>query len=496
MAGQYDIAIVGAGITGCAIARQLARYELSICVIEAENDIALGATKANGGLVHAGYDPAPGTVKAQVNARGCALYTHWSEELGFLFRRTGSMVLGFCEQDRAELERLRANGIANGVPELEIIGPARIRELEPRANADATCALWCPSTGYVDPFDVAIACAENAAANGVAFIRSAPVQSIELLNRTALPQMSGSPLAQQPDRFSISTPRGTVRAKILINAAGNGAGAISRMAGGESFDIVWRQGNIAVLDKEPRAIMPLYPVPTPISKGVIVTGTVHNNTVITATAAMREPGDTDTYAKDVEALLSGARKLVPDLDTRRIVRTFAGGRAVIERLNDFMIGPSTLAPGLFQAAGIQSPGVASAPAVAERMERALREAGIPLTPRADWKPMRTPPEDFDRSSLERQEELIESDPSWGRIVCRCETVPEAEIVAAIKRVPGAVSVEGVKRRCRAGMGRCQAGFCQSRVLGILARELRCAPEDVPLEDAGSWIVDGNVKEGR
>lgn len=324
MAETFDIVIVGAGITGCAIARQLARFDLSTCVVEAANDIALGASKANGGLVHAGYDPAPGTVKAQVNARGCELYGTWSQELGFLFRRTGSMVLGFNDDDRGHLEKLRQNGLANGVPELSIIGPERIHELEPRASAQATCALWCPSTGYVDPFEVAIAALENAVANGVTFMRSAPVEAIEV---------AGSD--DETARFTLATPAGDVRCRYLINAAGNGAANISHMAGAEEFQMVWRQGNIAVLDKEPRALMPLYPVPTPISKGVIVTGTVHGNTVITATAAVREPGDTQTYAGDVNALLTGARKLVPDLDTRRVVRAFAGGRPVIQGTNDF-----------------------------------------------------------------------------------------------------------------------------------------------------------------
>ena len=257
--------------------------------------------------------------------------------------------------------------------------------------------------------------------------------------------------------------------------------------------MVWRQGNIVVLDKEPRALMPLYPVPTPVSKGVIVTGTVHGNTVITATAAVREPGDTQTYASDVNTLLTGARKLVPDLDTRRVVRAFAGGRPVIQGTNDFFIGQSAVVPGLFQAAGIQSPGVASAPAIAERMEHVMREAGVELHERADWNPIRRAPDDFDRAPLARKEELIESDPAWGQIVCRCETVPEAEIVAAIRRRPGAVSVEGIKRRCRAGMGRCQSGFCQSRVVAILARELGCDPSEVLLEDAGSWLVEGPLK---
>ena len=298
MTETFDIAIVGAGITGCAIARQLARYDLSICVVEAANDIALGASKANGGLVHAGYDPAPGTVKAQVNARGCELYGTWAQELGFLFRRTGSMVLGFNDEDRAHLEKLRQNGLANGVPELSIIGPERIHELEPRASADAACALWCPSTGFVDPFEVAIAALENAVANGVTFMRSAPVEAIEV---------AGGEATDGAVRFTLATPAGDVHCRYLINAAGNGAADISHMAGAEEFQMVWRQGNIVVLDKEPRALMPLYPVPTPVSKGVIVTGTVHGNTVITATAAVREPGDTQTYADDVNALLTGAQ---------------------------------------------------------------------------------------------------------------------------------------------------------------------------------------------
>lgn len=481
MTETFDIAIVGAGITGCAIARQLARFDLSICVVEAANDIALGASKANGGLVHAGYDPAPGTVKSQVNARGCELYGTWAQELGFLFCRTGSMVLGFNDEDRAQLEQLRSNGLANGVPELSIIDPDSIHELEPRASAQATCALWCPSTGYVDPFEVAIAALENAVANGVTFMRSAAVEAIEVAG-------SGDDA-----RFTLTTPAGNVRCRYLINAAGNGTADISHMAGAEEFQMVWRQGNIVVLDKEPSALMPLYPVPTPVSKGVIVTGTVHGNTVITATAAMREPGDTQTYASDVNALLTGARKLVPDLDTRRVVRAFAGGRPVIQGTNDFFIGQSAVVPGLFQAAGIQSPGVASAPAIAERMELVMREAGVELHERADWNPIRRAPDDFDRAPLAHKEELIESNPAWGQIVCRCETVPEAEIVAAIRRQPGAVSVEGVKRRCRAGMGRCQSGFCQSRVVAILARELGCDPSEVLLEDTGSWLVEGPLK---
>ena len=419
MTETFDIAIVGAGITGCAIARQLARYDLSICVIEAANDIALGASKANGGLVHAGYDPAPGTVKAQVNARGCELYGTWAQELGFLFCRTGSMVLGFNDEDRAHLKKLRQNGLANGVPELSIIGPERIHELEPRASAKATCALWCPSTGFVDPFEVAIAALENAVANGVTFMRSAPVEAIEVASSHDEDAAADS---KDRARFTLVTPAGDVRCRYLINAAGNGAADISH-ARAEEFQMVWRQGNIVVLDKEPRTLMPLYPVPTPVSKGVIVTGTVHGNTVITATAAVREPGDTQTYASDVGALLSGARKLVPDLDTRRVVRAFAGGRPVIQGTNDFFIGQSAVVQGLFQAAGIQSPGVASAPAIAERMEHVMREAGVALRERADWDPIRRAPDDFDRARLRARKSSLSPTPRGDRSSAAAKRCP-------------------------------------------------------------------------
>lgn len=341
-----DIAIVGGGIIGCAIARELSRYSLRALVVEAANDIACGTTKANGGLIHSGYDPAPGTMKSKVNARGNKLYSAWSKELGFEFKRTGSMVLAFTQSDCAHLQTLLENGRANGVDGLQIIGPKRIHELEPQASPEAIQALYCPHTGIVDPFDVAIAAAENAAANGVEFLLNAPVRCIE----------------QQNDSFVLHTPKGNISAKWLINAAGCYADTISNMAGGEHFAIGWRQGNLLVLDKNATAesIMPIYPVPTPTTKGVVVIGTVHGNVLIGSTAVMREKGDLSCYATDIDELMAGATKLVPSLDVRSSIRQFAGGRAVITDTNDFFIGQSKLQPRLFQAAGIQSPGVASA----------------------------------------------------------------------------------------------------------------------------------------
>lgn len=474
-----DIAIVGGGIIGCAIARELSRYSLQTVVIEAANDIACGTTKANGGLIHSGYDPAPGTMKSKVNARGNKLYSAWSKELGFKFKRTGSMVLAFTQSDCEHLQTLLENGHANGVEGLEIVGPERIHELEPQASLDAIQALYCPHTGIVDPFDVAIAAAENAAANGVELLFNAPVQEI----------------SQTDDGFVLYTPKGDISSSWVINAAGCYADTISDMAGGEHFEIGWRQGNLLVLDKNATAesIMPIYPVPTPTTKGVVVMGTVHGNILIGSTAVMREKGDLSCYADDIDELMTGAIKLVPSLNVRSSIRQFAGGRAVITDTNDFFIGQSKIQPRLFQAAGIQSPGVASAPAIAEHMVECLRDGGVPLVENPDFDPVRHAPEDFDIATTEHQDKLIQSDPAWGRIVCRCETVPEAQIVAAIHRTPGATSVEGVKRRCRAGMGRCQSGFCQSRVVDILSRELGIAPAKVLLENPGSEIVLGPVK---
>ncbi len=474
-----DVVIVGAGIIGCAIARELSRYQLQIAVVEAANDIACGTTKANGGLVHSGYDPMPGTMKARVNAKGNRLYTRWSDELGFDFKRTGSMVLAFSEDESAHLATLLQNGRSNGVEGLEIVGPERIRELEPQASPEAIQALYCPHTGIVDPFEVALAAAENAAANGVIFHFNTPVNAIEKTDAG----------------FILHTQEKSFRAKWIVNAAGCYADTISHMAHAETFDMTWRQGNLIVLDKNAtsRPIMPIYPVPTPTTKGVVVMGTVHGNILIGSTAVIREKGDLSCYAADIEELTKGAKKLVPSLNVQKSIRQFAGGRAVIADTNDFFIGQSKIEPNLYQAAGIQSPGVASAPAIAEQIVHEMKNAGIPLEIDPGFNPIREPPKDFDTLSYSEKTKLIQEDASWGRIVCRCETVPEAEIVKTIRRVPGATSVEGVKRRCRAGMGRCQSGFCQSRVVDILARELGIARNEVLLENYGSQIVLGPVK---
>lgn len=479
---RYDVAVIGGGIIGCAILRELTKLNLSCVLLEAKPDVGAGTTKANGGLIHSGYDPTPGTVKSQVNALGNRLYPQLARELGFSFRQTGSMVLGFSEQDLVHLRKLAANGLANGVEGLQIVGQERIHELEPQASTEATCALWCPHTGFVDPFEVTEALAENAVHNGAVVHLDAPVVDV----------------AREEGGFEVLTPNETVQATWLVNAAGAHADDVARMAGDNTLRIAWRQGNLLVLDKNcgVHDIMPLYPVPTPTTKGVVVIGTVHGNVIIGSTAVMRNKDDCDCYAADINELLAGARKLAPALDPRKVIREFAGGRAVMADTNDFHISASSTVPGLVNVAGIQSPGVASAPAIARRVVAIMGGLGMSLAPRPGFDPIREPPADFDVSSLEEQQRLIQKDCRFGHIVCRCETVTEAEIVEAIHRTPPATTVEAVKRRTRAGMGRCQSGFCQSRVVEILARELGIRPDEVRLEGDDSQIVYGPVKGAR
>ncbi len=323
------------------------------------------------------------------------------------------------------------------------------------------------------------------------------MQAIDTLLGNAPLPVGSRCLSDQPERFAIHTPKGTVRCRILVNAAGNGAALISHMAGAEEFKLAWRQGQHRRARQgtaRPHATLP--PCPTPISKGRHRHGNrtrQHRHHRNGGTARARRPRHLRGRCRDATRRSPQARA---DLDTpasRAHVRRGPRGHRGAERFHDRPLRrPSRYVP----CRGHSTPGVASAPAIAERMDRVLHDTGLDLEKRPDWNPMRRAPEDFDRSSPQHQAELIEHDPAWGRIVCRCETVPEAEIVQAIRRSPGAVSVEGVKRRCRAGMGRCQSGFCQSRVVHILARELGCEPSAVPLEDRGSWIVDGTLKEGR
>lgn len=480
----YDLIIIGAGISGCAVARELSRYRLRTAVLEKNADVAAGTTKANGGMIHAGDDPAPGTLKAKLNVEGNALYENYAKELGFRFKRTGSMVIGFDEEDLRYLEKLLDNGHKNGVPGIELIrDTARILEIEPQCTPNAKYAIYTPTTGLVDPFEVAIAACENAVANGVDFYLDSPVTGV---------------CKEADGTFTVTTPKETFSCRYIVDAAGLHADDVARLAGIDEYNIIARHGDLLMMDKEcgVKDLMPLYPIPSPESKGVVSLTTLSGNVLVSATAVYRDKDDTDSYAWGIEELLKGSTKLVNGLNTRKVIRTFAGERAVAENNNnDFWIKPSAVCENWFHVAGIQSPGIAAAPALALYVVNMLRENGVPLEEKESWDPIHREPADFSELPPEGQADLIRQDPAYGRIVCRCETVTEGEIVAAIHRNPMATTVEAVKRRTRAGMGRCQSGFCQSKVVHILSRELGIRPEDVRLESDGAWILSGAVKEG-
>ena len=452
---QYDIILIGGGIMGCSIARELSRYKLKIAVCEAAADVASGTTKANGGLIHAGDDPIPGTLKAFLNSKGCLMYPILSEKLGFRFHKRGSMVVGFTEDDLAVLKTLLERGRLNGAPDLELISGDRIFELEPETNRKAKYALYTPHTGIVDPFEVAIAFCENAVANGVQFHLSSPV--------TAIRKTDGG--------FAVTIPKGELNGKYIINCAGVHADDVARLAGADEFTIQARHGDLLVMDKNcgVKDVMTLYPIPKPDTKGVVLMSTVSGNILVGSTAVMMEKDD---------------------------IAIFAGNRAVVVgNNNDFYIRPSQKVAGLFHVAGIQSPGIACAPAVAAYVVQMLKGCGVPMEEKKNFIDTRKAPVDFSSLSTEEQDELIHRNSAYGRIVCRCECVTEGEIIDAMHRNPQPTTVDAIKRRTRAGMGRCQSGFCQQKVLSIMAKELGCSPTEIELGAKGSQIVYSKLKEG-
>jgi len=477
---DFDIGIIGGGIIGCAIARELSRYSEKTAVFEKLADIGAGTTKGNGGFIHAGYDPLPGTLKAKLNSKGCLMYPDLARELNFPYKKTGCMVVGFHDDDLHSIEELYKRGQENGVPDLEIISGDRIFELEPEANREIRYALYSPNSAVTDPYKTTIAFAENAVTNGVRLFRNCEVREIRKLD----------------DGFLLKTSRIDFQVKYVINAAGIYADDISQMAGAEEFHIICKHGDLIIFDKssEVNMSMSLFPTSTSATKGIALGTKIAGNPSLGSTSIIRGKGDIDTYKEGVDQLLAGASRLVPNIKNCKIVRAFAGARAVVENNNnDFYIRPSRRVPGLFHVAGIQSPGVACAPAIAEYVVEMLLENSVRLTTKDYFKAVRTEEKSFAEMSDEERNEIIARNPAYGKIVCRCEMVTEGEIMDAIHSVVGATTVGGVKRRTRAGMGRCQSGFCQHRVIEILARELQIDPCEVYYENEGSNLLFRRLK---
>ena len=470
---RVDVLIVGAGITGCGAARQLAKYRQSILVVDKCNDIGEGNTKSNNGMVHSGYDSKHGTLKARLNVEGNAKYDRWARELGFKFCRTGSFVAGFDENDRAHMEYFLENGKKNGVPGIEIISGDRAREIAPYLSDEIQFALWTPSAGYVEPHEVTLALAENAIDNGARLMLETEVAAIE----------TGKP-------HRVVTNRGIIEAGTIINVAGVYADEIAAMAGDEFFTIHPRRGTLVIMDKNLKGRLIQYVGTTPANhtKGGGPTETPEGNPLWGPSAI--EVADKEDYAvdaDDIDFVTEKGFKLTRGFKMSDVITFFSGIRASTYK-EDFIIEPSRKVERFIHVAGMQSPAVASAPAIADLVEQIFCQMHPGIDKKADYDPYRTPPKEFRHCTMEEREELIRQDPRYGHVVCRCETVTEAEIVNAIHgRVP-ARTLDAIKRRTRAGMGRCQGGFCGVRVLGILARELGLSPLEITKNGAGSELL--------
>ena len=474
---MYDIAIIGAGVTGCAIARELSRYQAGICVIEREEDVCCGTSKANSAIIHAGFDAKPGTLKAKLNVEGNAMMDTLSKDLDIPFVRNGSLVVCTDEQDASELERLLEQGKGNGVKDLRILDREALHTMEPNLDDHVTSALYAPTGGIVCPFHMTIAFAENAVANGVEFFLNTAVTSITSLE----------------DGYLISTDKQDITAKTVVNAAGVYADVFHNMVSSKKLHITARKGEYQLLDKSAGTHVShtIFQLPGKYGKGILVSPTIHGNLLLGPTAVdVEDKENTATTAKELSDVISKSAVSVKGIPYNQVITSFSGVRAH-EDGDDFVIGEAEDAEGFFDAAGIESPGLTSAPAIGVYLAEQIA-AKASAERKKNFISTRKGIPRLNHMSFEERAELIRKRPEYGTIVCRCEGISEGEIMDAVHRPVGAVSMDGVKRRTRQGMGRCQGGFCTPKAMEIIARELGCAMEDICKNQPGSELL---VKNG-
>lgn len=483
---MFDVAIIGAGIVGSAIARQLSKYNLKIVVLEKGVEVCQGTTKANSAIVHGGFDAKEGSLKAKLNVLGCKMYPSICKELSVKYKNNGSLVLAFNENDMKHIHELYERGLNNGANELEIIDGAKVKEIEPNVSKAVVGALWCKSSGIVCPFNFNIALMENAITNGVELKLESEVLNIKII---------------EENYFEIKTNKEIINSKYVINAAGVYADKINNLVGGDEFYIIPRKGEYKILDKSEgyKANHTLFTCPTEKGKGILVTQTVHGNLLVGPNAQVVEKDDVSTSKEGLKEIMDGGRKSVPNIDFSKTITSFAGVRAT-PNTGDFMIFKSKVAKGFINVAGIESPGLASAPAIALYVEDLLKEVmdedNRELEINKNFNPIREKNKPFMEMNEVDQRDILSKDKRYKNIICRCENITEGEIVNAINRPCGARTVDGVKRRVRPGMGRCQGGFCGPKVVEILARELNITPEEVLKDYANSNMLVGKVKEVR
>ena len=503
---MIDVLVIGAGVTGSAIARELSRRQRNVVVLERGLDVCEGTTKANSGIVHAGHDAKPGSMKAKMNVRGSEMMEDLSKELDFPYRRNTSLVIGFDDEDRKTLEALLDQGKENGVKGLTIISGDEARTKEPNLSDKVTCALLCPTGGIVDPFLLNIALAENANTNGVEFRFGQEVTDIKKTgdhftvtatdvssDRKAAPDNNaGDGIVSEGHGPAVRTT--VYEAHAVVNAAGVYADVFHNMVSADKLNITARRGEYLLMDRKTEGFVnaTIFQCPTKMGKGVLVTPTTHGNLLIGPTSVDIEDKEcTATTAEGLDEVLQKAGLSAEHIPTRQVITSFAGLRAH-EAGGDFIMKEVEDCPGFFDTAGIESPGLTASPAIGEYMAELINEkCPAPVNKSFDGHRVGIPC--MSTASAEERKALVKKNPLYANVVCRCELVTEGEIVDAINRPLGAKTLDGIKRRVRAGMGRCQAGFCTPKQMDILARELGIDQGDIVKSEPGAHMLEGRTK---
>lgn len=476
---MYDVIIIGAGVSGSASARELSRYKVNVCVLEKEEDVCCGTSKANSAIVHAGYDAAAGSLMAKLNVQGNQMMEALSKELDFSFQKNGSLVICRAQEDMPNLQALYDRGIANGVKDLQILSREEVLKMEPNVTDNVVAALYAPTAGIVCPFGMNIAFAENANANGVEFRFNTEVLQIR----------------KKEQGFEIETNQGVFETKYIVNAAGVYADVFHNMVSEKKISITPRRGDYCLLDKSAgnHVSKTIFALPGKFGKGILVTPTVHGNLLVGPTAIdIEEKEGTNTTQEGMNDVLTKAGDNVKNLPLRQVITSFAGLRAH-ETNHEFIIEEVEDAKGFIDCAGIESPGLSSCPAIGVMVADILKEK-LGLEENPDFVAERKGILNPETLSKEERDALIKENPAYGNIICRCEMITEGEIIDSIKRPLGAKSLDGVKRRTRAGMGRCQSGFCSPRTMEILARECNMSMFDITKSGGNSKIVVGTNKD--
>ena len=475
---MYDVAIIGAGVVGGMIARTLSAYDLKICILEKESDVATGASKANSAIVHAGFDAENGSLKAKLNVEGSKMMKKVAEELGVKYKNNGSLVIGFNEEDRNTIEELLKRGNENGVEGLRIVEKEELKTLEPNLSDEVLCALYAPTGAIVCPYELTVAAVGNAMDNGADLKTAFEVSEIKEIEKG----------------YEIFSSKDSIKAKFIVNAAGMFSDCVASLVGDNSFKITPRMGEYILLDKECGNMVShtIFRTPSKMGKGILVTPTVDGNLLTGPTSVnITDKEDTKTTQEGFGKIIKEANENVKGIPYNKTITSFCGLRAAGDT-GDFIINSPKA--GFINVAGIESPGLSASPAIALMVKDILKEQGLVLTEKEDFNPIRKPMHYFKDADIKEKNEIIKKDKSFGRIICRCESVTEGEILEAIRTNPKPTDLDGVKRRTRAQMGRCQGGFCTPYIMKLLAEEMNIPYEEVTKNGGNSKLITGKTKE--